>query len=337
MLVDRAKIHVSAGRGGRGCVSFRREKYVPKGGPDGGDGGRGGNITLRVDPHVRTLLDCRERHQYKATNGGFGEGNNRTGKNGEDLVIALPRGTVVRDADTGEELVDLATAGMEFLVAKGGRGGRGNARFKSSRQQAPRRADPGEPGESRWLELELKLIADVGFVGLPNAGKSTLLTVASRARPKIGSYPFTTLQPHLGIVALDLERVFVAADLPGLIEGAHEGKGLGFQFLRHVERTSVLAMLADASSPDPFADVALVARELEEYSAALKDKPRLTVLTKADLLSPEQHEAMSRLAQSHGAWLISAQTGEGVPALLDEFWRQVEAHRPAESPAHDDG
>ncbi len=318
MLVDHAKVHVVAGKGGNGCVSFRREKYVPKGGPDGGDG-------------------CRERHEYRAENGGFGEGNRRTGKDGEDLVVALPRGTVVRDADTGEQLVDLAEPGAELRIARGGRGGRGNARFATPRQQAPRRADPGEPGEARWLELELKLIADVGFVGQPNAGKSTLLARMTRARPKIGAYPFTTLAPGLGIVAIDLERTFIAADLPGLIEGAHQGRGLGIQFLRHVERTRLLALLVDASAADPLADAGLVVRELREYSAALADKPRVTVLTKADLLAPEQHQAMERLATEHGAFLISAHTGEGVAALRDELWRRLDGLTTAESPAHDDG
>ncbi|MCE9627897.1 MAG: GTPase ObgE, partial [Candidatus Eisenbacteria bacterium] len=237
MLIDIAKIHCQAGRGGGGCVSFRREKYVPKGGPDGGDGGKGGDIWLEVDPHVRTLLDCRERPHYKAVPGRPGSGNNSTGRNGDDLVIHVPAGTVVKDAETGEIVADLVRAGDRFCAAKGGRGGRGNARFASPTHQAPRRADPGEEGTERTVELELKLIADVGLVGLPNAGKSTLLSRISRARPKIADYPFTTLEPNLGIVALEDHRTFVVADLPGLIEGAHQGKGLGLQFLRHVERT----------------------------------------------------------------------------------------------------
>ena len=260
MFIDHAKIEVASGRGGAGCVSFRREKYVPKGGPDGGDGGRGGDVWLKVDPHVRTLLDCQETRRYRASNGGAGSGNNRTGKDGDDVTVWVPPGTVVRDIATAEVLGDLTGPEGELVLARGGRGGRGNARFATSRNQAPRRADPGEPGVERTIELELKLIADIGLVGLPNAGKSTLLARVSRARPKIADYPFTTLEPHLGIVRLDDERQFVAADLPGLIEGAHRGRGLGFQFLRHIERTRVLALLCDASSPDPEADAALVER-----------------------------------------------------------------------------
>src|SRR5215831_13445418 len=264
MLVDYAKIHVISGRGGAGCVSFRREKYVPRGGPDGGDGGRGGSVVLAVSPRVRTLLDCREQPRYLAENGRAGSGNQRSGKDGADLEVPVPAGTVVRDAASGEVVADLVHAGERYLAARGGRGGRGKRRFATPTHQAPRHADPGEAGEERWLELELKLIADVGFVGPPNAGKSTLLARVSRARPRIADYPFTTLEPHLGIVVLDEERQFVAADLPGLIEGAHRGRGLGLQFLRHVERTRALAVLVDASGEEPRAELAAVERELEQ-------------------------------------------------------------------------
>jgi GTP-binding protein len=324
VLVDVAKIHVIAGNGGAGCVSFRREKYVPKGGPDGGDGGRGGTVWLKVGPHVRTLLDCREQPRYRAERGGAGSGNNRTGKNGADLVVLVPRGTVVKDAETGEVLADLESDEQSFLAARGGRGGRGNTRFKSSTHQAPRRADPGEKGEERWYELELKLIADVGFVGLPNAGKSTLLSRVSRARPRIADYPFTTLEPNLGIVDLGDERQFVAADVPGLIEGAHEGRGLGFQFLRHLERTRVLALLVDVNSEDPARDAAIVERELERHSPELADKPRVRVLTKTDLLPPEERANAATRVGMPDALPISAHSGAGVPELLDELWRRLQ-------------
>jgi GTP-binding protein len=323
MLVDLARIHVIGGDGGAGCVSFRREKYVPKGGPDGGDGGRGGSVILRVDPHVRTLLDCREQPRYRAERGRAGSGNNRTGKNGADLEVLVPPGTVIKDPASSTVLADLRNAGDVFLAARGGRGGRGNARFATPTRQAPRRADPGEKGEERWLELELKLIADVGFVGLPNAGKSTLLSRVSRARPRIASYPFTTLEPHLGLVDLGDERQFVAADLPGLIEGAHQGRGLGFQFLRHLERTRVLVLLVDVAAEDPAAEAAVVERELALHSAELAAKPRLRVLSKADLLPVADHEAAPRRVGMPDARLVSAHSGEGIPELLEDLWRNL--------------
>jgi GTP-binding protein len=332
MLVDWARIHVLSGKGGAGCVSFRREKYVPRGGPDGGDGGLGGSVVLAVSPRVRTLLDCREQPRYLAENGRPGSGNQRSGKDGADLEVPVPAGTVVKDAATGEVVADLVHAGDTFLAARGGRGGRGNKRFATPTHQAPRHADPGEPGEERWLELELKLIADVGFVGPPNAGKSTLLARVSRARPRIAEYPFTTLEPHLGIVVLDEERQFVAADLPGLIEGAHRGKGLGLQFLRHIERTRAIAILVDASAESPREQLAAVERELEQYSPALLAKPRLTVLTKADLLAPESHAGAAQAAGLPDAHLISAHSGEGVPALLEKLWKLI-ATEPADEPA----
>ena len=332
MLVDWARIHVISGRGGGGCVSFRREKYVPRGGPDGGDGGKGGSVYLEVSERVRTLLDCREQPRYLAVGGRAGSGNRRSGKDGADLVVPVPAGTVVREAEGREVLADLLRTGDRFLAARGGRGGRGNQHFATPTHQAPRRADPGEDGEERWLELELKLIADVGFVGPPNAGKSTLLARVSRARPRIADYPFTTLEPHLGIVVLDAERQFVAADLPGLIEGAHRGRGLGLQFLRHVERTRALALLVDASVESPREALAAVERELEQYSPALLEKPRITVLTKADLIAPEKRAAAAAEAGLPGARLISAHSGEGVPALLEDLWKLI-ASAPLDEPA----
>ncbi len=330
MLIDLARIHVIAGKGGDGCVSFRREKYVPKGGPDGGDGGRGGSVSLAVDPHVRTLLDCREAPRYRAESGRAGSGNNRTGKDGEDVVIKVPPGTVVKDAESGAVVADLVEPGTVWVAAVGGRGGRGNARFATPTHQAPRRADPGEPGVERWLELELKLIADIGLVGLPNAGKSTLLSRISRARPRIADYPFTTLEPNLGIVARDAERQFVVADLPGLIEGAHTGKGLGLEFLRHVERTRVLAFLLDLTRPDPAGDLRMLENELARHSAALADKPRLVALTKADLLPADAREGAAARAGLPGARVISAHAGIGMDGWLDEVWRLLEAARNAE-------
>jgi GTP-binding protein len=325
MLVDHARVHVIAGNGGRGVVSFRREKYVPKGGPDGGNGGRGGSVVLTVDPHLRTLLDCREAPEFRADSGRPGSGNNRTGRDGADLVIRLPAGTVVRDAESGEVLLDLTVAGERHVVARGGRGGRGNAEFATPTHQAPRRADPGEAGEERWLELELKLIADIGLVGLPNAGKSTFLSRISRARPKIGDYPFTTLEPHLGIVQLDEARQMVVADLPGLIEGAHAGRGLGLEFLRHVERTRVLAFMIDVTAASPAANRALLEEELRRHGRGLERKPRLVVLTKSDLLPPEARAEAARRAGLPEAVLISAHSGDGVRPLLESLWQTAQA------------
>jgi GTP-binding protein len=333
MLIDQARIHVIAGGGGGGSVSFRREKYVPKGGPDGGDGGRGGSVVLEVDVHVRTLLDCREQPRYRAYRGRPGSGNRRSGKDGRDLVVRVPAGTVVRDPASGEMVADLIRAGDRFPAAQGGRGGRGNAHFATPTHQAPRYAEPGEPGEERWLELELKLIADVGFVGLPNAGKSTLLSRVSRARPRIAPYPFTTLEPHLGIVALDEERQFVAADLPGLIAGAHEGRGLGHQFLRHIERTRVLLFMVEVGAEEPARDLEVLEREVSLHSPALLEKPRRVILTKADLLPPEGRAAAPVRLGLPDARLISAQTGEGLAPLLEELWGLIAPALAAESDA----
>jgi GTP-binding protein len=282
MFLDEAKIQVKSGDGGNGIVAFRREKYVPHGGPAGGDGGKGGDVYLEVSTHLNTLLPFQHQRHFKAESGRAGGNFNRTGKSGEDLVIEVPPGTIARDDETGAVIADLTQAGQRVMVARGGRGGRGNARFATSTNQAPRMAEKGEPGETRMLRLELRLIADVGIVGVPNAGKSTLLSVISAARPKIADYPFTTLQPNLGVVELD-HRTFVAADIPGLIEGAHAGAGLGHAFLRHVQRTRVLVHMIDGSSTDPLADFNQINAELALFDEKLAEKPQIVVYNKMDL------------------------------------------------------
>ena len=331
MFVDSARLTVRGGDGGNGCSSFRREKFVPRGGPDGGDGGRGGDVILVVDPGYNTLLHIHHRRIVAATRGRNGEGSNRTGAGGTDVVIPVPQGTVVRFADTGEVLGDLVHGGDRLVVASGGRGGRGNARFASSTNQAPRRADPGVTGEHRELDLELKLMADLGLVGLPNAGKSTLLSRVSAARPKIAEYPFTTLEPHLGVVrALDDDlRTLVVADIPGLIEGAHEGAGLGIQFLRHVERCRALAHLVDMSDPSPIADrVTTVLGEIEAYSEALGRRPWLLVGTKLDAVA--DRDAMladlAAVAAVEGVpWCaISAVSGDGIRRLVGMLFETID-------------
>src|SRR5687768_5334137 len=288
MFIDRAVVKVAAGTGGSGASSFARFKYKPKGGPDGGDGGRGGSIWVRGDPNLATLLDYRYRNQWKAERAEHGKGKNMTGASTPDLYLPVPPGTVVRDAGTGELLGEVLAEGDRILVARGGRGGRGNARFATATHQAPREWEPGEEGEEREIELVLKLIADVGLVGEPNAGKSTLLSVISAARPKIADYPFTTLEPNLGVVGLSGHRSYVVADIPGIIEGAHEGKGLGFRFLQHVERTRVLAFLIPLDSEDPQATYDRLRSEVRQYSSALADKEHVVILTKRDLL-PADH------------------------------------------------
>jgi GTP-binding protein len=285
MFVDDVKIHVKAGRGGNGACSFRREKYVPRGGPDGGDGGNGGNVVMTASRRLTTLLDLRYQQQYEAGDGGPGGGSRSHGRTADDVVIRVPLGTIVKDDQTGEILADLTAEGQSHIVARGGRGGRGNSHFATPTVQVPTRADPGGPGEERWLHLELKLLADVGLVGFPNAGKSTLIAAISAARPKIADYPFTTLVPNLGVVAVNEEQSFVVADIPGLIEGAHEGKGLGTQFLRHIERTSLLLHLVDISewADDPVASFETLRGELASYDPALKARPFAVVGTKLDI------------------------------------------------------
>ncbi len=323
MFIDRAVVHVVGGPGGAGASSFRREKFVPKGGPDGGTGGQGGSVYVRADPNLRTLLDYRYRTQWKAERGQHGKGKNMTGKSGADLTLPVPPGTEVRDADTGELLGEALAPGEAILVAKGGRGGRGNAAFATATHQSPREWEPGEYGVERNLELVLKLIADVGLLGEPNAGKSTLLSVISAARPKIADYPFTTLEPHLGVVGLSDGRSFVAADIPGIIEGAHVGKGLGLRFLQHVERTRVIAVLVPVDSPDPQATYALLRREAVLYSPERAAKPHVVVLTKLDLTAPRS--PLPAIHTEGGAPLvgISAVTGAGVPELLETLWQTL--------------
>jgi GTP-binding protein len=320
-FIDEATITVRSGDGGRGCVSFRREKFVPRGGPDGGAGGNGGSVLLVVSPHLSTLLDFRYRNLHKAKRGQHGKGKNMHGKSGPDLTIAVPPGTIVSDADTGETLADLTRAGETLLAAAGGRGGRGNWSFTSSTNQAPDTAEPGEPGRERRLRLVLKLIANIGLIGLPNAGKSTLLSRISRAKPKIADYPFTTLSPVLGVVS-HRDEEFVVADLPGLIEGAHHGAGLGHRFLKHVERTEGLVHVVDAGQePDRIVEAYRILRdEMERFLPGLSERPTLLVFNKMDLTGARENaeRALAEIGHPPGdAYRISAATGEGIGALLD--------------------
>jgi GTP-binding protein len=323
-FVDEADIRVEAGCGGDGCVSFRREKYVPRGGPDGGDGGHGGSIYLVAREGINTLVDFRVRRRFRAKQGRGGAGQDRTGASGEDLYIDVPKGTIVADLDTGETLGDLTAADQTLLVARGGHGGRGNARFKSSTNRAPRQSTPGQPGEQRHLSLELKLLADVGLLGLPNAGKSTLIRALSAARPKVADYPFTTLRPSLGVVSIDTDHSFVMADIPGLIEGAAEGAGLGIQFLKHLQRTRLLLHIVDAAplpgEPDIVDAVRSIEAELAGYSESLASQPRWLVVNKLDLLAPAERqprvdEVKALLGWDGPIFGISAATGDGTLAL----------------------
>ncbi len=323
MLVDYAVINVCGGDGGSGCVSFRREKFVPRGGPDGGNGGKGGDVVLMADPQLSTLLDYRYRQHYRAKRGQHGGGKNKTGASGGDLVLRVPLGTIVKHAETGEVLCELLKPEEHFVVARGGRGGRGNASFASATHQAPRESLPGELGEGRRIELELKLIADVGLVGLPNAGKSTLLAAISAARPKIAAYPFTTLEPHLGVVQLSDGRTFVMADIPGIVEGAHEGKGLGLRFLRHIERTRALAYLVPVDCGDPQSEYELLRRELAEYSPELARTIHCVVLSKSDLLPPDQPPPQIDAPQATATYAVSAVARAGLHELAEALWLTV--------------
>src|ERR1700674_2153202 len=341
-FVDEAKLKVQAGNGGRGCVSFRREKFVPFGGPDGGDGGLGGSVYLRAVEGMNTLADFRISRTYKGQNGESGSGNDCTGHGGDDTYVSIPIGTVVADKDTGETLGDLTVEGQTLLVAKGGKGGWGNTRFKSSTNRTPRKAGPGLPGEKLELTLELKVIADVGLLGLPNAGKSTLIRAVSAARPRVADYPFTTLYPNLGVVYCGEHRSFVMADIPGLIEGAAEGAGLGIRFLKHLQRTRVLLHLVDILPPDPDADPVRDARaivgELKKFSQELAAKPRWLVINKRDLLPDAEAEKRAadiarRLRYRGPRFLISAATGRGTRELADavmQFLEQQASPKPAD-------
>jgi GTP-binding protein len=340
MFVDEVDVHVTAGAGGRGCLAFRRELRVPRGGPSGGDGGHGGSIFIVASPHTNTLINYRFHPEFDAERGQHGQGSNRTGHAGEDLELAVPIGTLVFEKSAGGDeppqlLADLAHEGDRVLVARGGRGGMGNARFATSTNRAPRKVQPGEPGEEKHLRLELKLLADVGLVGFPNAGKSTLIARVSAARPKIADYPFTTLTPNLGVVNLGDDRSFVVADVPGLIEGAHRGLGLGHQFLRHLERTKVLVHLVDVSSAsgrDAVDDLDTVRRELELFQPTLAAKPQIVVANKIDALDDEDRVvALKRRASKLRLpfFKISGVTGAGVPELLEAAWRELARSRTA--------
>ncbi len=335
MFVDHAVVRVVAGTGGSGASSFARFKYRPKGGPDGGDGGKGGSVFVRGDANLATLLDYRYHNVWKAERGEHGKGKTQTGRSADDIYLPVPPGTEVRDTATGAVLGEILRGGDALLVARGGRGGRGNARFATPTHQAPREWEPGEEGEERELELVLKLIADVGLVGEPNAGKSTLLSVVSAARPKIADYPFTTLEPNLGVVGLSGGRSFVVADIPGIIEGAHAGKGLGLRFLQHVERTRVLAFLVPLDAPDHQAAYDRLRNEIRLHSEALYTKPHLVVLTKRDLLPADAVLPALDAPDAADQLAISSASGAGIEQLVERLWTFVQAARAAETAGHD--
>jgi GTPase len=322
MFIDRVVVRVKAGDGGSGIVSFRREKFVPMGGPDGGNGGRGGDVLVRGDANLSTLLDYTYRDSWTAEDGGHGSGSNKSGRDGAGVTLPVPPGTVVRDAGTGETLAEILEAGDEVVVARGGRGGKGNAFFATATHQSPREYQPGEDGEARTLELELKLIADVGLVGQPNAGKSTLLAAISAARPKIADYPFTTLSPNLGVVPLSDGRTFVVADIPGIIEGAHEGRGLGLQFLRHIERTRLLAFVVPIDAMDWQAEYDQLRAEVRAYSEELARKPHCVVFSKMDLMG-EEYVPPIEMPEALGAFAVSAAARSGLEPMLSAWWRML--------------
>jgi GTP-binding protein len=322
-FVDEAKFYVKAGDGGNGCVSFRREKFVPRGGPDGGDGGRGGSVTLEASSRLTSLLDFKYRSHFKAESGRGGQGKRMHGRKGEDRTIMVPAGSLIKDADSGELLADLDHDGARFVAAKGGTGGNGNVHFATAQNRAPRKASKGKVGDEFWFRIELKLMADIGFVGLPNAGKSTLLSRLSAANPKVASYPFTTLEPQLGVLQFDYRQPCVLADIPGLIKGAHQGAGLGHKFLRHIERTRVLLHVVDASAPgdQPFDDFLVLEEELKQYSAELVDRRQLVLLNKIDLLSAEELDGLRDKFAGTGREIMvaSALTGQGLAELKERL------------------
>ena len=328
-FVDEAKVYVQSGAGGNGCVSFRREKFIEFGGPNGGDGGKGGDVIVEAVDGLNTLIDYRYRQHFRAGRGGNGMGKDRHGANGKDAILKVPVGTQVYEEDGETVLADLTEVGQRATISKGGNGGFGNAHFKSSTNRAPRHANPGQPGEEMTIRLRLKLIADAGLIGLPNAGKSTFLAVVSAAKPKIADYPFTTLHPQLGVVRVD-EREFVLADLPGLIEGAHEGTGLGDRFLGHTERCNVLLHLVDGTADDPGEAYQVVRAELESYGHGLTDKPEIVALSKADALTPEQIKSQTaklKNAAKKTPWVLSAQSGQGVQDALRALLKVIDESR----------
>ena len=325
-FIDEARISVKAGDGGNGCISFRHEKYIPKGGPDGGTGARGGSVIIRADRQLNTLLDFRYKRSYRAERGENGRPKDQGGKSGKDEVVKVPCGTLVRDAVKGKTIVDMVHDGDAFVIAQGGKGGRGNGEFATPTNQAPRFAEPGTLGEERDVILELKLLADVGLVGFPNAGKSTLISVVSAAKPKIADYPFTTLTPNLGLVRYADNKSFVIADIPGLIEGAHEGKGLGIQFIRHIERTHVLVFLIESLSEDPIKDYQILLNELASYNPAIAKKKKIVALTKMDVVNETDRKKLAKIKFGRGVVTIpiSAVTGEGLRELLDAMWQVLD-------------
>lgn len=336
MFIDRAVIEVIAGTGGSGSDAFRREKGVPRGGPAGGDGGSGGDVLLEADAQLATLLDYSYRRHYKADRGLHGQGKDKTGRSGSDLVLKVPPGTLMYDADSDEYIGELLEPGRQIVIARGGRGGRGNIHFKTATQQAPRRWEPGEEGEQRRVRLELKLIADVGLVGEPNAGKSTFLAAVTAARPKVADYPFTTLAPNLGVVKLSDFRTFVLADIPGIIEGAHEGKGLGHQFLRHIERTRTLALVISIDAVDLQAEYEALRSELAAYSTELAETSHCVMLTKTDLLPPDEALPELEAPDAWGVFGVSSVAHRGLDEVLSALWEESNKARSAESPEEDD-